>query len=364
MIAGLRVNAVEVIECHVPLWRGEADRVVAAKGGWLSPVFLWRVFTTYMKLLWKYFNVGDYDVLLLGYPGQIDIFLAWVLAKLSRKPVVWDVFMSLYLIAAERGLVSQHPLTGKVLYYMEKLAYRLPDMLVQDTVAYVKWFGDKFDVRASRFCLIPTGADDRVFYPREEQRGEDGLFRVLYYGTFIPNHGVNYIVEAARLLQDVSDIHFEFVGDGPTKAWAVALTEVYNLKNITFTGWVDKQDLPLKLAQADVCLGAFGTTPQSLMTIQNKIYEGLAMGKPVISGESPVVRAALKDGKHVILCRRESPQALAEAIKRLYQNPDLIQKLSQAGYEVYVRNYTVSKLGAQFKKCLCEMLSVCICVNP
>ncbi len=68
----------------------------------------------------------------------------------------------------------------------------------------------------------------------------------------------------------------------------------YSLNNTIFIGWQEKAQLIEQIACADVCLGAFGDTPQSLMTVQNKIYEGLAMGKPVITGDSRAVRQAMQ----------------------------------------------------------------------
>ncbi len=304
MIDGLRRNGVQVIECHQQLWRGIQDRVQTASGGWFKPGFVARVIHVYWKLLQAYRQVGDYDVLVLGYPGQLDIYLARILTWLRRKPLVLDVFMSIYLIASERGLTNKHPITARLIYWLEKIACLLPDLLILDTVAYVQWFQETYGLAPDRFRLVPTGADDRIFYPVETERTDDGLFRVVYYGTYIPNHGVQYIIEAARILQDEPDIHFELIGKGPTKTKAVMLAERYELENVTFVDWVNKQDLPRRVAQSDICLGAFGTTPQSLMTIQNKIYEGLAMGRPVIPGESPIVRATLKDGEHLVLCRR------------------------------------------------------------
>ena len=58
------------------------------------------------------------------------------------------------------------------------------------------------------------------------------------------------------------------------------------------------------------------------MTVQNKIYEGLAMAKPVITGDSPAVRRNLTPGENIWVCRREDPQALAEAIRTLFEHPD------------------------------------------
>jgi len=355
MIEGLRRVGVEVVECHVPLWRGIEDRVEAASGRWIHPTFIWRVLRTYIALLKRYRQVGYYDVMVVGYPGQLDIYLARVLTWLRRKPLVLDVFMSLYLIASERGLTARHPLTGRLIYWLEKLACLLPDLLILDTTEYVQWFQEVYCLNPAHFRLVPTGADDRVFRPLEVDRRDDGLFRVLYYGTFIPNHGVEHIVEAARILKDEPSIHFELIGDGPTKAQAMALVKEYGLTNVTFVNWVDKQTLPRKAAEADVCLGVFGTTPQSMMTVQNKIYEGLAMGKPVVTGDAPTVRMALQHGEHVHLVERANGEALAEAIIMLRDVPDLRQRIARQGHALFLAQYTPQALGERCRRYLDEL---------
>ncbi|MEM3433307.1 MAG: glycosyltransferase, partial [Candidatus Methanomethyliaceae archaeon] len=300
------------------------------------------------RLMRKYRNVGDYDVMVLGYPGQLDVPLARVLTWLRKRPLVLDVFMSIYLIAQERGLTERSPLTARLLYLLEKVACSLPDLLIIDTEEYVAWFNRVYGINPSRFRLVPTGADDRIFRPVSVEK-KDHLFRVLYYGSFIPNHGVTYIIEAARLLQDEPDIRFELIGDGPEKARAMALAQQYNLTNVVFENWLDQEELVQRAATADVILGAFGTTPQSLMTVQNKIYEGLAMGKPVITGDSPTVRKIMKPGVHILLCQRENPSSLAEAIQTLRRAPNLCEALSKDGHELFSRFFTPFKLGHQFK---------------
>jgi glycosyltransferase involved in cell wall biosynthesis len=189
----------------------------------------------------------------------------------------------------------------------------------------------------------------------EEQ--EDEAFTVIYYGTFIPNHGVDYIMEAARMLKDEPDVHFEMIGEGPTKFQAMALAQEYALDNVAFVGWVDKEELPYRVARADVCLGSFGQTPQSLMTIQNKIYEGMAMGKPVITGDSKVLRQHLIDGEHVWLCERSNPQSLAQAIQTFRGCPDAVQKaLASRGHKLFQREFTVKALGMHFQQDLMRLL--------
>jgi len=357
MIEGLKRAGAEVAECHEQLWHGIQDRVQVASGGWLRPGFIIRVVRAYWKLLRAYRKIGDYDVMVLGYPGQLDVCLARILTWLRRRPLVLDVFMSLYLIASERGLPERHPITGRLIYCFEKLACHLPDLLIQDTAEYVQWLQRVYGLPPDRFRLVPTGADDRVFRPVKVEGRDDGCFRVLYYGTFIPNHGIEHIIEAARILQGDPDIHFELIGEGPTKTLAMARVEEYGLTNVTFAGWMDKQALPRKAAEADVLLGVFGTTPQSVMTVQNKIYEGLAMARPVISGDAPTVRHALTHGQHLLLCQRADPQALAEGILALREDPALRRRLADQGHGCFQERFNVTAIGQVMQKHLIETLT-------
>jgi glycosyltransferase involved in cell wall biosynthesis len=357
MIEGLRRNGITVIECHEPLWHDIADRVQVASGGWRHPRFWWRLLRTYGRLLQRYARTDDHDVLVVGYPGQIDIFLAFLLARLRRKPLVWDIFMSIYLIALERGLDQRSRFTIGLLRRLEQVACHLPDRLILDTEQYVAWFHATHGISAERFRLVPTGADDRVFHPLPRPDSADGVFHVLYYGTFIPNHGVEHIIEAAHQLADDPTIHFDLIGAGPDRDKAQAQAKRYQLANVTFTDWLDQASLAARVARADVCLGAFGTTPQSMMTVQNKIYEGMAMARPVITGDSPAVRCTLEHGKHIYLCERADPRSLAEAIRTLRRSPELRDRIADAGYQMFHERFDLAHNGGQFAAHLRELVA-------
>lgn len=357
MIDGLRAVGVEVIECHAPLWTGIEDRVQVAGGGWFSLSFLKRSVSTYRQLYAKYAALNkNYDVMVLGYPGQLDVFLARLLTWLHHKPLVLDLFMSIYLIAQERGLEVKSKLSVSLLCCLESLACRLPNLLICDTEAYVAWHHRTYGLKKDKFRLVPTGADDRLFKPIVVDELDDGKFKVLYYGTFIPNHGVDTIIEAANLLKGDPEIVFELVGTGPMKAKAIELARDYDLENVTFIDWIDKEALPEKISRAHVILGVFGTTPQSVMTIQNKIYEGLAMGKPVLTGDSPAVQQVLSHEGYAYLVERANPQALANGILALCKRPALRESLGSRGRRLFEERYSSNKLGLCFKKHLMELL--------
>jgi glycosyltransferase involved in cell wall biosynthesis len=360
MIESLRRSGVEVIECHVPLWRSIEDRVHAVSQGWKHPAFWWRVARVYARLIWQYWTLrADYDVMMIGYPGHFDVFLGWLLTRVRRRPLVWDILMSIYLVAYERGLEDKSPFMVGWIQRLERWACRLPDLLIQDTVPYVEWFGKTHGVAPERFRLLPLGADSDRFRPTiqvaDGERRRDEPFRVLYYGTFLANHSVLTIVEAARLLQDTPQIHMEFIGEGPEREAAQTTAREWGLHNVTFLPWMTPEELRSRMEAAHLCLGSFGVTPQSYMTIHNKVYEGMAMRRPVLTGDGPAVRAAFEHEENIYLCERGNAAALAVAIRALQADPRLCAHIAGRGYRTFQAEYTIEKLGARLAGYLREV---------
>lgn len=356
MIEGLRRNDIEVIECHETLWHGIEDRVQAASGGWIRPRFIFRIMCTYWRLLQNYRKIGDYDIMVLGYPGQLDVCIARLLTWSRRKPLVLDTFMSIYLIAKERGLTKKSPFTGKLIRWLEKIACIMPNRLFIDTSAYRTWFVETYNLAPNRFRIVPTGANDDIFRPIKLDRRDPG-FLVIHYSTYLPGTGVDVIIEAAKLLESKPDIHFYMLGEGQFKSQAIAQAKRLGLKNVTFFGWVDKEELPLWIAKADVCLGVFAKAEQSERTVVNKVYEAMAMGKPLITGDSATVRDHITHGREALLVERDNPRALAKAILTLRDDPLLRNELAKRGYHLFVSRFSIECIGSYIKQHLVEFTS-------
>jgi glycosyltransferase involved in cell wall biosynthesis len=342
---------VDVYICHATLWQGIEDRVAQASGGWRRPSFWRRVAGAYRQLIRAHRQIPDYDVMLIGYPGQLDAFLGRRLARARRRPVALDILMSLHLVAEERGLTAAHPNTGRLLFNLERGGLRQPNLLIAENPEYGGYIAAKYHLPVERFRYVPHGADEAVFHPRPLSPPDD-QFRVTYHGGYLPSHGMDAILGAAAVLRDLPDVHFHFYGSGPEKARVVGQAKALALPNVTFHGFVSQDELLDSLAQAHVCLGVFGTTRQAQFTVQNKVWEGLAMGRPVVSGDSPTIRAALKDRQEVYLIERNSPQALASSLCELRDNPQLREQIAAAGHRCYLAGNSTAAIGRQMKEAL------------
>ena len=350
LLKGLRANGVELFECHAQLWRGIEDRVQMARGGWRNGEFFGRVLRAYHYLWQNHATMPPYDVMVIGYPGQFDAFLGSWLAHQRKKPVVLDVLMSLHLVAEERQLTGQNPFTSRLLFQLERFGLHRPNYLLMENRTYQSYVSDKYDLPASRFRYLPHGADDTVYRPRPQKSADgDSPFRVIYFGGFLRSHGVPTMIRAAYELRDRPDIQFEFFGEGPEAENIRQLASELGLNRLIWHGFVPMEQLLDGIAQADLCLGVFGTTLQAQFTVQNKIWESLAMQKTVISAESPAIRELLTHNHHLYLVPRDDPKALAEGIVQLSADPLLRAQLAQNGYNYYRSNHSTQAIGAQFK---------------
>ncbi len=368
MIAGLRLAGVEVVECHETLWRGIEDRSWAATGGWLTPGFWARLLKAYVRVLRRYRQVGAYDVLVVGYPGILDVFLARILANLRGKPLVWDVLLSTYQVACERGWQQTQPVAVRLINWLEALALRMPHLGLLDTPQYAAWFRKQYPRLRTPLDHVLIGVDERTFtapdtlLPGMEEETATGTdrqgnsCRMLYYGTYLPNHGIRTILEAMRLLTDHSEIQLEMVGKGIEQELARELAATWELSNVTFVDWLDKPELVERIHQADILLGAFGNTVHSLVTIHNKTYEGLAMGKVVLTGDSPVMRQYFHPGEDVALCPQADAHGLAQAILILAADPALRKRIGENGRRYVLENFTLRHIGASFSDILWRLV--------
>lgn len=336
LIKGLRKNGVDVIECNSQ----SASRII-----------------DYSKLLKKHQTL-QYDVIILGargiYYGQP---IVPFIKRLTRKPVVFDAMLTLYeRSVSDRKAVSVNSINAKWLYLLDYNALHYANLILSDTNAHSNYYSRFYDVDSKKFRRILVGSDDEFFYPRPS-KNEEQYFRVVFWGGFIPLQGVEYIIEAAKLLENQKDIKFELRGFGQTYHQALELSRRIKAENITFnSSWVPYQDLPDYIARADVCLGIFGETEKAMRVIPNKAVESLAMKKPLITGDSPAAREILVTKENSLLVPMANPRILADAILSLKEDNKLKKKIADNGHKLFKKILSPRAIGVQLKHNLTELL--------
>ena len=110
-----------------------------------------------------------------------------------------------------------------------------------------------------------------------------------------------------------------------------------------------------EIDNSDVCLGIFGDTPKTSLVIPNKVYEALAMARPVITADTPAIRE-LFDENDMLLVKPADPESLAEGILRLKRDPLLRKKIAENGYNKFNKFASSIVLGRELKEIIEKLL--------
>ena len=144
-------------------------------------------------------------------------------------------------------------------------------------------------------------------------------------------------------------IEFEIIGSGQLSEDIKDLAKRLQIRNTAFIEWVEYDTLPLHIQDADICLGIFGDTPKAQRGIPIKVYEEMAMKKPVITGDTPAARDVFSHGEHVLLSPMADAKRLSEMILQLKNDGKLREKIAQEGYELYHRIFSEKHIAARLE---------------
>ncbi|MBI4831756.1 MAG: hypothetical protein HY801_09430, partial [Candidatus Lindowbacteria bacterium] len=243
---GLALAGVKVVECNVPFKENL------------------RFHRRCQKLLRTVGKVGNgWDVMIVPEFNQKNIPLAAALAKFYRRPLVFDPLVSFYNTNVEdRERVKADSGGAFAQLAWDKAGFMFANRVWADTHEHLKYFHERFKAPLERLEVVPVGADDEVFAPVTSRCGKRD-FVVSFLGSYVPLHGVEYIVEAASLLKAEKRIRFKLIGAGQVFDRIKVLLERYALANVETLPPVPYREIPVVMSDADICLGIFGGTAKA-----------------------------------------------------------------------------------------------------
>lgn len=330
VISCLRRAGVEVVERHVGVWEGRRHNWAA--GGRVAA----RAVSAQAQLA-----LGgaptDFDAMIVGYPGHLDVPVARRIA--GRRPLVFNPLVSLWdTLVADRGRFRPASPVARLIRRVDRAAFRRADLVVADTEAHAAYFRAVFGLPEERVAVCLVGAEDRLFHPGSQS---DEPFRALFVGKLIPLHGLDTILAAAAL---APEIPFRVVGSGQLER----LLET-RPPNVEWLPWVEYERLPDELRRAACALGVFGTSDKAARVIPNKAFQALACGTPLVTADTPAARELLVDGDSALLIPPGDARALAEAVRRLANQPELASSLGARGLAAYRACASEEVLGARWR---------------
>ena len=276
---------------------------------------------------------------------QRDILAVCRWAKRRSIPVLFDPMISAWdkkVLEQRKWKASER--RAKKLHALETRMMNAPDFVTWDTSCHVDFCEREFGVPRSKMAPLFTGTDESVFKPGPEAPRTDGDFHVLYHGAYLPLHGTEYIVEAARATQN-SGIRWDFLGWGAYKKKTEDLAR--GLTNVRFLEKVPYTKVPEVIYSADVVLGVFGTTEKASRVIGNKVYEAMGCARPVINEFCTGYPPEAKDCIAIKFVPPGDPAAIVAAVEEYRADWSRRDEYDRAAYDFFKKHLSMKVVREQ-----------------
>jgi glycosyltransferase involved in cell wall biosynthesis len=171
--------------------------------------------------------------------------------------------------------------------------------------------------------------------------GADSKFLVCYVGTMGMAHGLDTLLDAAATLQrEKPDVLFLLIGEGAEKQRIQSLAQSQSLTNVRILDQQPRDKIPAFISASDACLVLLKKTDIFKTVIPTKMLEFISCARPVILGVEGQARQIIDEAGAGLVIEPENAVALAQAIKRLEQDPANGRALGQKGRKYILQRFS------------------------
>jgi glycosyltransferase involved in cell wall biosynthesis len=245
---------------------------------------------------------------------------------------------------------------ARVIRMYERLIMRLPDMVIASTEEQKKFFVTKLKVSPSKITVFYLAADDTIYFP-SKTRSRSKTFKAVYYGLFTPLHGVDFLLDAALLCKKETNIQFHLYGRGMLLDKIKQRIVAEDITNVVLRDDIHEKNARPFLQKADIFFGFLGENSTIDREIPNKVYQGIALGKAVITTESIAIRGKFHPGKDIVLVPPGNAKLLASEIIKLFKNTKRTASIGGNALSLYQQHFTPYVIGLQMRECFSHLVS-------
>jgi glycosyltransferase involved in cell wall biosynthesis len=302
------------------------------------------------------------DVVIASSPQLLVGLSGWWLARCKRSRFVFEVRDLWPESLAAVGVGTAESIVYRTLARIAAFLYRNSDHIVVVTPAFKEYLVRHMMIRTEKISVIENGVEAELFSPRTESDlrsslGVEGKFVVSYIGTMGNAHGLQSLVEAAAILQNVApDIVFLLVGEGAEKEQLRSLVRSRGLTNLRFVEQQAREKVPDYICASDACVVLLKRSEIFKTVIPSKMLEFMSCARPVILGVEGQARQILEEAQAGICIEPENSLQLAQAVSRLAGDAQLRETLGRNGRRHVLQRFSRRQTAMAYLALLGKLL--------
>jgi hypothetical protein len=291
------------------------------------------------------------------YKYRFEIYVA----KIFNKKIILDFYISSFdTMIIDRHLYPIKSNKAKKYYNVDRNVLRLSDIILflnkTESIRYSEILN--ITLNKLNYRIVPLAIDSKPFGRLPYLNMENEIFRICWWGAYLPLHGLEKIIYACELLVH-EKFNFEFYIFGTSYKKSLPYFDIikkkkledrifinndYSFSNNLLTNFVK--------TNCDLVLGNFGDSEKAKNVIVNKVIDGISMKIPVLTGESNANANYFDNFSDIWNCDNTS-ESIKNSIFDISQcEKKEIEMRVENSYKIYQDNFSINN----FKKNILDLL--------
>lgn len=305
-------------------------------------------------------KIKRHDIIICESPPLFLGICALMLKWIKGSKLVFNV-SDLWPESAEKlGIVTNKFLLG-ISYKLEASLYKQAALVSGQTQGIVQNISQRFkDVNT---YWLPNGIDFNQYDIdaggenfRNEYNCRDNDFVLMYAGIIGHAQGLDVILDCAKLMEHHKHIKFLIIGDGPEKIRLLRKAEDMQLGSVRFVGNIPRTAMSEAIAACNAYIVPLKKNDLFLGAIPSKLFEPLAMGKPILLGVDGEARELfITRGKAGLFFEPENADDLSYKISEMITDSNYLKQMGLNGKKYVAENFNRKHIARSFFEKLKEL---------
>ena len=304
------------------------------------------------------FAVRQVDIVVGTSPQFFTAISAWAVSIFKRVPYVFE----LRDLWPESIKAVDAIKNDAIIGWVEKLEiflYQRAHLIITVTESFKLNLISR-GISEEKIQVVTNGVDTTKFVPKTKDNqlvkrlGLQNEIVVGYIGTMGMAHNLSTVIEAAEIMQNTLSEHkvkFLFVGGGAEKKKLRAAVTEKGLKNVIFVDTVSKLEIIRYWTILDISIVHLKNTPLFHTVIPSKIFEAMAMAKPILHGVNGESALIVKNNDVGLIFRQEDPVDLVKHLQKMLSDTNEFNHMKKNG-PIIAKLYDRNRLAEQMLRFL------------
>ena len=298
-------------------------------------------------IIWYIFHSKEYDLIMTSAPPIFTGLPGLFAKKILKKPWIMDV-RDLWIDASiTLGFLEKDSILEKISRKYEQVCYSNANMICVTTHELGKRILKTYNnIDENKIKITSNGVDTRLFYPVPIEKKN----QIIYAGNIGHAQDLEKVILSMKKINESIDLKFLIVGDGEIKTQLETITKRNKLSDcVRFTGLVPREQMPRMFSESLIGLAPLKKLSSLEYAVPTKAYEYMACGIPFLGcGNGEIRSLAERSGGGVIV--DNSPDAIADTILSLLNNPDKMSKMGANGRAFVEKFYDRKQIVVKLKE--------------